>query len=137
MAIKILSILFFSLLIFSCQMAKLKTNKETFKQGKDIYYSLYPSKPLRSYKDTTEYLLSKYYDSLDTCSQFYCTYYVLHSAFINRQPYRIKVAYSLVDDMQAKTDVYRGDYGFVGVQYFSKKDIYLDLKDWKKKLNCK
>lgn len=119
----------------TCCVSKKVEHKNLLLQGEKIYHRLLPKKSLQSFSDTTDYILNEY-DFLNECDKFYCAYYVLHSAFIKRKPYKVKIAYSLAGDMEFKTNIFRGSFGFEGVSY-TEQNLRKDLRDWKKKLNCK
>ena len=130
---KLLLILFL-FVIFGCITSNIRIDKEDLIKGQRIYFNLLPQKPLKSFQDTTNHILNRY-SFLNDCNQFYCTYYLIYSAFVEKKAYDVRLVSLLVEDIKLKTNVFRGSFGFEGVSY-TKQNAKKDLKDWKKKLNC-
>lgn len=120
--------------LVACSVSKKEERKNMLLKGEKIYHSLLPKKYLQSFSDTTDYLLNEY-DFLNECEKLYCAYYAVHSAFVEKKPYKVKFVYSLAGDMKFKTNIFRGSFGFEGVSY-TKQNAEKDLRDWKRVLKC-
>lgn len=125
------------LLLTSCSNKYKLANNTEYLQGKIIYEIINKQDTFRKMRD-----ISDKTDQLDICQQYLLAVYILSEGLEDKESpvmgYSITFVENLVGNLKFHTSIFRGEHvHYMGIVYRSRVDAKKDLKDWKKKLNCK